>query len=117
MAYHITKFVNDSKLESVTANPKSDRDTYFVKPGTLEQPKHPPLLNKGEFDSYSQAFPIANWIYTGTEAYAFWDSGKSEIFAVTQKDPRVVKVLYQGSAGDLTLTINVNGAIEFKSAK
>ena len=118
MAYHITTFVNNSRLESVTANPKATRDTYFLKPKPEEavKPSHPPLLNKGTFNSYSQAFPIANWIYTGVEAYAFWDSGDSEIFAVTQKDPNTVQVLYKASAGNLTLTINGDGSIAFTAA-
>ncbi|WP_035239068.1 hypothetical protein [Desulfobacter vibrioformis] len=116
MAYHITTFVNESGLNSVTANPEATRDTYFLSPGSKVNPQHPPLLNTGTFGSYSQAFPKANWIYTGVETYAFWDSGDSEIFAATQQDPNTVQVLYKASAGNLTLTINKDGSIAFTAA-
>lgn len=116
MAYHITTFVNKSGADSVTANPVATRDTYFLNPSAHVNPGHPPLLNKGTFNSYSEAFPNANWIYTGVNTYAFWDSGDSEIFAATQQDPGTIQVLYKASAGNLTLTINADGTIAFTAA-
>jgi len=113
MAYHITTFVNKSVSDSVTANPAATRDTYFLNPGDGLNPDNPPLLNKGVFKSYMEAFPSANWIYTGVKTYAFWDNGNSQINGVTQQDPGIVQALYEAPAGDLSLTINADGSITF----
>lgn len=113
MTYHISLFQNSSKKNLITANPAAQRDTYFVAPGGSQNPGHNVEINKGSWTSYDAAFPNANFIYTGTFAYCFWDSGESQIFGVTEQNPRSVQVIYAGGAGDHVLTALSDGTITF----
>ncbi|QUS55615.1 hypothetical protein [Pseudovibrio brasiliensis] len=111
MAYHIPQFKNKSSGHAVTANPKTDRDTYFVRAGADVNSSHNVLINKGNWSSFSAAFGEANYIYTGTEAYCFWDSGDSELVIASQSGSSLVRL--KESAGDLDLLIDANGSINF----
>ena len=110
MTYHISLFDNQSPRSILTANPVADRDTYFILPESNRNPEHNVEVNRGNWSSYDEAFPSANFIYTGRQAYCFWDSGKSQIFLCDQEGNKKV---WDKSAGDLTLTIDENGSIEF----
>ena len=39
-----------------------------------------------------EAFPKANFIYTGVYAYCFWDTGQSQIAAVTEQNPNSIQL-------------------------
>ena len=112
MTYHISLFTNNSGSTSITANVGAQRDTYFVTPKNKAVPGHNVEIHKGNYSSYEEAFENCNFIYTGVHAYSFWDSGASQIFAMTNQDARP-EVLYKGEAGDLTLTVNPDGTIDF----
>jgi hypothetical protein len=116
MAYHISLFQNSSRKNMVTANPVAQRDTYFIAHGGSKNPDHNVLINKGSWKTYDEAFPNANFIYTGPFAYCFWDTGESQIAAVTDQDPAKVQLIYSGSAGDHVLTVKADGTIAFTRA-
>ncbi len=115
MAYHIQLFVNNSKGYAVTANPKTDRDTYFVRGGEKKSPGHNVELNKppnaNDWHSFSSAFDGANYIYTGTDAYCFWDSGDSELMVASYNGGTVGR--HPNSKGTFNLVIDANGSISF----
>ncbi|MES0869493.1 hypothetical protein [Pseudovibrio sp. SCP19] len=111
MAYHIPRFINKSDGNAVTANPVADRDTYFVREGTEVKPSHNVLINKGSWSSFSAAFGHANYIFTGNEAYCFWDSGDSELVIASQSSGTLVR--HDESGGDLNLIVDGNGSISF----
>jgi hypothetical protein len=120
MTYHISLFDNRG-YDAVTANPAANRDTYFVRAGLKLKPDHNVEINVngGSWRSYNQAFGNrgdvrgANFIWTGTRAYLFWDNTNSGINAVTQERPNDVLNIFNGGAGDLVLTINADGSISF----
>jgi hypothetical protein len=116
MTYHISLFQNSSRKDVVTANPAAQRDTYFVQTEKSKKPDHNVEINKGKWASYDEAFPTANFIYTGVFAYLFWDTGDSQIAGVTQQDPNTVQLIYSGSAGDHVLTVKADGKIGFTRA-
>lgn len=118
MAQHISLFQNNSSdKDAVTANPVQQRDTYFIAKKKSQKPGHNVLINKGSWKSYGEAFPHANFIYTGTFAYCFWDTGESQIAGVTAQDPGTVELISpEAHAGDYVLTVNENGKLAFTRA-
>lgn len=115
MAYHISLFQNTSAHNMVTANPVAQRDTYFISSDGNRNPDHNVEINKGEWTSYDAAFPKANFIYTGTYAYCFWDTGDSEIYAITEQN-NTSQMIYKGGASNLVLTVKPDGTISFLRA-
>lgn len=116
MTYHISLFQNSSDNDVLTANPVAQRDTYFISTGGMQSPDHNVEINKGEWSSYDAAFPKANFIYTGDYSYCFWDTGDSQIAGITGQNKGTVQLLYSGKAGNLVLTINLDGTISFSPA-
>lgn len=115
MTYHISLFQNASGYNLVTANPCAQRDTYFISSDGNRNPDHNVEINYGDWDCYDEAFPKANFIYTGAYAYCFWDTGKSQIAAIIDQE-KSTQLLYSGGAGDLVLTVNPDGTISFSRA-
>jgi hypothetical protein len=116
VAYRIILFQNSSLNQGVTRNPANSRDNYELPPNRTIYPTNSPLINKTNGRSaknFTEALVWANSISTGVLDYCFWDSGKSEIFGVTQQDPNEVIVLYKGSGGYKKLTVKSDGKIEF----
>jgi hypothetical protein len=113
MTYHISLFENASPGNVVTANPVAQRDTYFIVPNGGKNPDHNVEINGGNWASYAAAFPQANFIHTGAQSFCFWDSGSSQVFAIAEKDPTHVRVIYSGGAGDLVLKVQPDGGISF----
>jgi hypothetical protein len=100
-SYHISLFDNSSNTKSaVTAKRSSNRDTYSIEKHKTLTPSNNVEIAKGSWTSYDQAFPNANFIYTGSFSYCFWDDGKRRIAAVTDQEPTKIQVIYGGSAGD-----------------
>jgi hypothetical protein len=117
MAQHISLLQNNSHNDAVTANPEAQRDTYFVAKTGSKKPENNVLINKGSWLNYSSAFPHANFIYTGTHAYCFWDTGDSQIAGVTAQDPNTVILIEpNGHAGNFVLTVKNDGKIGFTKA-
>jgi hypothetical protein len=118
MTYHISRFQNSSGQNLVTANPAAQRDTYFIPSGGSQKPAYNVEINTNTAEkiTYDKAFPQATFIYTGTYAYCFWDTGQSQIAGVTQQDQDSVLLIYSGGAGDLVLTVQSNGTIAFSRA-
>lgn len=116
MTYHISQFQNNSDNNVLTANPKAQRDTYFIGPSGTQKPDHNPEINKGNWESYDAAFPQANFISTGVYNYSFWDTGKSQIAAVTDQNQNWVQLIYEGDAGNLVLNVQSDGTIGFQRA-
>jgi hypothetical protein len=117
MAYHISLVRNmNVSNDAVIANPVSQRDTYFVGKGTYNKPDKKVLISKGNWQSYDEAFPNANFIFTGPLTYCFWDTGQSQIAAVTEQTPTKVQLIYVGTAGDHMLVINSDATIAFTRA-
>ena len=113
MTYHISLFQNTSgQHHLVTANPVAQRDTYFILSGGTRNPDHNVEINKGDWETYDAAFPNANFIYTGVYAYCFWDTGESQIAAVSEQQ-KGVQLIYKGGAGDLVLNVKSDGTISF----
>lgn len=119
MVYHISLFDNSNgQTDVVTANPRAQRDTYFIQAGQSKVPGNFVEINAngGTWTTYQAAFPYANWIYTASKTYCFWDNTKSGINGVTQQDPKTILAIYNGGAGNLVLTVNSDGTISFKPA-
>lgn len=117
MAYHIAEFVNNGSYEALTANPKADRDTYFVETGSQVNPSKRPLINKNgtgtDWNNYQEAFGHANFIYTGSETWCFWDNGESKIFGLKQGDSNPTQLYDGGATNNLRVTINKNNDLSF----
>jgi hypothetical protein len=116
MTYHISLFQNLSGKNVVTAKSVAQRDTYFIAPKGSQKPGHNVQVSKGAWKSYNEAFPHANFIYTGTHAYLFWDSAKSQIVGVTEQNPNKVELIGEFTGGNLVLTVQPDGTIAFSRA-
>lgn len=79
MSYHISLFKNESSHNVVTANPVCNGDTYFIQAAGERIPGKNVLIETGNWSTYDAAFPHANFIYVGSNAYCFWDDGESQI--------------------------------------
>jgi hypothetical protein len=110
--YHISIFHNVSDIKNaVTANPAAKRDTYFIPKGGSNKPIHAVLINKGSWKSYGEAFPHANFIHTGSCAYCFWDTGESQIVAVSDREPTKIQIIYNSIVRDIVLAVTPDGTI------
>jgi hypothetical protein len=118
VAQHISLFQNSSTSNDiVTANPVAVQDTYFIARGKTQKPDYNVLVNKGKWNSYDDAFPHANFVYTGKFAYCFWDTGASQIAGVTAQDPYAVQMISPDvHAGYYRLIVSEDGTIAFAKA-
>jgi Lipoxygenase len=112
--YHISLFHNSSDMQNVlTANPVAQRDTYFIAKGGSRKPDNNVLISRGDWPSYDFALSHANFIYTGRFAYCFWDTGKNQIAAVSNRDPGKVQLIYSGTSPNHVLAVAPDGTIAF----
>jgi hypothetical protein len=118
MAPHIAIFRNGSSMNAVTANPKVQRDTYFITKKNVVKPFRRVLINTGRWMDYVAAFPHANFIYTGKLAYCFWwDEYRGGIAAAIAEEPGEAQLISQSaSEADRVLAINRDGTIHFGNA-
>jgi hypothetical protein len=102
-------------MEAVTANPKTQRDTYFITKGKSVKPSRKVLINTGRWIDFVTAFPHANFIYTGKFAYCFWwDEHRGGIAAATAEEPGEAQLISESiSQTDRVLAIYQDGTIHF----
>jgi len=115
MTYHIPQIDNQSDRSVALTNPltgTSKRDCVLILPKTLHKPEHPPEVNKISGNpTYTQATKTALNIYTKTDNYCFWDNTNSACDWRGENSTGTDS--FNASGGDLKLTINPNGTIQF----
>lgn len=117
MTYHIKEIDNKSDKSVALTNPltgTSKRDCVLILPHTVYKPEYKPEVNKISGNpTYTLATKTALNIYTKTNNYCFWDNTNSACDWLGEGHTSPDS--YNASAGDLKLTINANGTIQFAS--
>jgi hypothetical protein len=115
MTYHIPQIDNQSDRSVALTNPltgTSKRDCVLILPKTPYKPENAPEVNKISGNpTYTEATKTALNIYTKTDNYCFWDNGNSA--CDWRGENSTTTDTYNASGGNLKLTINPNGTIQF----
>jgi hypothetical protein len=114
MAYHITLVANNSDSSIAITNPANENDSRLVGPNTNYKPNRPILINKMSGNpTYSGAISVANNIYTFADNFCFWDNEHDAVNGIGEKGGTI---LFNSTAGDLTITIKADGTLSFARA-
>jgi hypothetical protein len=121
MTYHINLIINNSSKSIAIVNPAPNpdgRDSRIYPTGKHEiaNPVKVNFIKTSGTITYTAALPTAINVYTFKDNTFFWDNGNSAINGVAQSNPNSDLNLYNGSGGDLTLTIDANGNLSFSAS-
>jgi hypothetical protein len=122
MTYHISKIINNSPKSAAITNPAPHssagwQDSHLVLPGTYvpERPIEVNFIRQSGTVSYPTAAKTALNIYTFVNNWCFWDNGNSALNGVADGATQDVS-FYNGSGGNLVLTVNESGSVGFGPA-